>query len=201
VIGVVDYGMGNIRSVLNALEAAGAPATRVTSPADLGQAEKLILPGVGAFGDAMRLLAARGLDEGLVARVGAGIPLLGICLGMQLLADRSLEHGEHIGLGLLRGTVRRIATQPGLRVPHVGWNVVDRRRPSRLLDDADEAPTFYFVHSFELQPEDPEVATGTSPYGTDLTAVVELDGVMGSQFHPEKSQADGLAFLQRFLAL
>jgi glutamine amidotransferase len=198
-IAVVDYGMGNIRSVLNALEAIGAAAELVSDASKLGGAERIILPGVGAFGDGMRRLDEQGFTEALPGRVLAGTPLLGICLGMQLLGARSFEHGEHSGLGLMAGEVRRLEPGNDLRVPHIGWNLVERQGTSRLLGDEPD-PTFYFVHSFELHPEG-SVVTGTAPYGSPVTAVVEDGHVLGCQFHPEKSQYDGLALLRRFVGL
>ncbi len=199
-VAVVEYGMGNIRSVLNALEAIGAQARPVSAASDLDDAERIILPGVGAFPHGMRHLDERGFAEALLKHVDVGTPLLGICLGMQLLGTRSFEHGEHPGLGLIAGEVERLRPEGDLRVPHVGWNNVERQGDSRLLGD-DPEPTFYFVHSFELRPEDPLVVTGTAPYGSAVTAVVEDEHVLGCQFHPEKSQHDGLELLRRFLAL
>ncbi len=199
-VAVVEYGMGNIRSVLNALEAIGAQARPVSTASDLDGAERIILPGVGAFPHGMRHLDERGFAEALLKHVDVGTPLLGICLGMQLLGTRSFEHGEHPGLGLIAGEVKRLQPEGDLRVPHVGWNNVERRGVSRLLGDEHE-PTFYFVHSFELHPEDPSVVIGAAPYGSPVTAVVEDQQVLGCQFHPEKSQADGLALLRRFLDL
>ncbi len=199
-VAVVEYGMGNIRSVLNALEAIGAQARPVSAASDLDDAERIILPGVGAFPHGMRHLDERGFAEALLKHVDVGTPLLGICLGMQLLGTRSFEHGEHPGLGLIAGEVKRLQPEGDLRVPHVGWNNVERRGVSRLLGDEHE-PTFYFVHSFELHPEDPSVVIGAAPYGSPVTAVVEDQQVLGCQFHPEKSQADGLALLRRFLDL
>ena len=197
-IGVVDYGMGNLRSVLNALEAVDAPARLVSTPAQAREAERLILPGVGAFGAAMERLDEQGFSEALPNLVAAGRPLLGICLGMQLLAERSTEHGEHSGLGLVAGDVARIETDPSLRVPHVGWNDVNVVRDTRLLAGLPDAPTFYFVHSYVFETSDPSAVTATCDYGRPLTACVEGDGVFGAQFHPEKSQRDGLALLRNF---
>jgi glutamine amidotransferase len=198
-IAVVDYGMGNLRSVLNALALLGADARLASSAADLGGANKLILPGVGAFGDGMQRLGDRGLIEPVVERVRAGTPLLGICLGMQLLFSRSSEHGSHLGLGLIAGAVERISTHPELRVPHVGWNSVTVHRPSLLLDGARSDPEYYFVHSFECRPENKDVVIATAHYGVPITAIVQQDAVVGVQFHPEKSQRDGLALLERYV--
>ena len=199
-IGVIDYGMGNVRSVLNALEFLGAEAELVADPATAEHDERLVLPGVGAFGAAMERLDERGFTEALPGLIEAGRPLLGICLGMQLLADTSSEHGEHRGLGLIAGRVDRLEVAP-LRVPHVGWNELRVKRETELLAGLPEEPTFYFVHSFEFRPDDDEAVTATTTYGAEVTAVVEHGHVLGAQFHPEKSEAAGLAMLRNFIAL
>ena len=199
-IGIIGYGMGNLRSVLNALEHLGAPCAVVDSPQAAREAEKLVLPGVGAFGEAMRRLDELGFAEVLPEIARAGTPLLSICLGMPLLADGSTEHGDHDGLGLVPGRVERIEVGD-LRVPHVGWNSLTVKRPSRLLEGLSAEPSFYFVHSYELRPADEQTLTGTADYGSELTATVERDSVFGAQFHPEKSQVDGLALLHNFIAI
>ena len=199
-IGVVDYGMGNIRSVLNALEHLGSEGELVGADA-VERADKVILPGVGAFGDAMAELRQRGLVEPLRKAADDGRPVLGICLGMQLLASTSHEHGEHEGLDLISGTVERIETDPELRIPHVGWNDMLVERDSVLFEGLHEEPTFYYVHSYEVRPEDDDVVTGSAPYGRPLTATIERDNVYGVQFHPEKSQRDGLKLLENFVKL
>jgi glutamine amidotransferase len=199
-IGVVDYGVGNLRSVLNALESIEADAELVQTPAQAREKDKIVLPGVGAFGAAMERLDEQGFAEALPELVAEGRPLLGICLGMQLLADRSTEHGDHAGLGLIPGQVVRIDTDPSLRVPHVGWNECTVLRPAPLLEGLDDGATFYFVHSYVFETEDPEAVTATTDYGRPLTACVGGDGVHGAQFHPEKSQRDGLTLLRNFAA-
>lgn len=200
-IGVIDYGMGNLRSVLNALEHLGVATRLVGSPGEATEAEKLILPGVGAFGEAMRRLDQLGFAAALPDLTGNGRPLLGICLGMQLLADASSEHGEHLGLGLVAGRVERIEPRASLRIPHVGWNSLAIERPSPLFDGLSEEPTFYFVHSYEFRPARIESRLGTTDYGTPLAAAIESGSVFGVQFHPEKSQVDGLALLRSFAEL
>lgn len=200
-IGVIDYEMGNLRSVLNALEHLGAKGELVGSPSEAARAEKLILPGVGAFGSGMQRLDRRGFTEGLPALIEAGRPLLAICLGMQLLATTGTEHGEHGGLGIVAGTVERLSPPEALRIPHVGWNELELVRHSVLFEGLSEERSFYFVHSFEFCPASPGAITATTPYGKDVTACVELGHVYGVQFHPEKSQADGLALLANFLTL
>jgi glutamine amidotransferase len=195
---VVDYGMGNVRSVLNAFEALGVRAQLASSESALDEAERIVLPGVGAFREAMERLRERGLIAPLQRNViERGKPFLGVCLGMQLLADVSFEHGEHRGLGWISGEVRRIEPSDSLRVPHIGWNSVERRGTSQLLEPS---AAFYFVHAYHLLPRDPEVVTGTCDYGGAVTAAVERHNIFGTQFHPEKSQKAGLALLKRFLA-
>jgi glutamine amidotransferase len=200
-IAVVDYGMGNLRSVLNALESIDAEARLVPDPGDLAAAEKIILPGVGAFGDGMRELRERGLVEPLRERAADGCPLLGICLGMQLLADRSFEYGEHEGLGLIPGDVKLIETEPGLRIPHVGWNDLLVKGDGALFSGLGEDPIVYFVHSYEFVPADADAVIATTDYGREVVAGVGRDGVFGVQFHPEKSQRDGIQLLRNFVAL
>jgi glutamine amidotransferase len=200
VIAVVDCGISNLRSVLNALERVGAEARVASAPADLDGAGGVILPGVGAFGDGMRNLDRAGFTDVLPRLAAEGRPLLGICLGMQLLATRSHEYGDHAGLDIVSGTVERIVTHPELRIPHVGWNTIDVAGDGVLLDGLSDEPAFYFVHSYHLVPEDRSVVTATTEYGVELTACVQRDNVFGVQFHPEKSQADGLRLLENFVA-
>jgi glutamine amidotransferase len=200
-IGIIGYGMGNLRSVRNALEHLGAACEVVETPQRAAEMERLVLPGVGAFGEGMRRLDEHGFAEALPELAGNGRPLLGICLGMQLLAETSSEHGTHEGLGLIRGAVERIQPGDSLRIPHVGWNTATRMRPTELFEGLSEGPTFYFVHSFELRPTDPADLTATTDYGCPLSAAVESGSVYGVQFHPEKSQADGLALLRNFISL
>ena len=198
-IALVDYGMGNHRSVLNAFDAIGSPAVLVADPAELGAADRVVLPGVGAFRDAIGALRERGLAQAVRDAAAAGRPVLGLCLGMQLLATRSLEFGDHEGLGLIEGTVERIRTEPGLRIPHVGWNDLDvLRSDDPILGGLGPEPTFYYVHSYEFRPDDEASVTGVTDYGRPVTATVARGRVFGVQFHPEKSAADGLALLQAF---
>ena len=198
-IAIVDYGMGNVRSVLNAFELIGAPAQLVADPDRLLGADRIVIPGVGAFGDAMRALHELDLPDTLGELAAAGRPILGICLGMQLLATRSLEHGEHLGLNLIPGTVCRLEVRDGLRVPHVGWNDVRVLRPDAPLDRyGDHTPACYFVHSYEFVPDDPAAVTAVTDYGRDVTACVGAGSVVGTQFHPEKSARDGIALLRSF---
>jgi len=201
VIGIVDYGMGNRRSVEKALERVGG-APRLTSDADvLRSADGLVVPGVGAFPEAMRRLRASGLDELIRERADAGVPVIGLCLGMQLLLERSDEHEGAEGLGLIPGDVRRLEPPDGLKLPHIGWNEVRWTRASPLVDGLPDPSTFYHVHSYVPHPEDPADVLGVSDYGGEFASVVERGNVCGAQFHPEKSSAHGLALLRNFAGL
>jgi glutamine amidotransferase len=200
VIAIVDYGMGNVRSVLNAFESVGVEAQLVGEPAAVLAAERVLIPGVGAFRDAIARLRERGLAQALRDVAAAGRPILGICLGMQLLASRSSEFGEHDGLDLIAGSVARIDTDPELRIPHVGWNDLEIRRADPLMSALGPEPTFYYVHSYEFLPASPDAVTGVTDYGRPVTACVGAGNVFGVQFHPEKSGPDGLALLSAFAA-
>jgi len=198
---VVDYGLGNLRSVVGAVERLGFTALISSDAHDLERAGRLILPGVGAFGDGMRKLRERGLVEvldGLVLE--GGKPILGICLGAQLMATGSSEFGEHRGLGWIDARVELIApADPALRVPHVGWNQLELVRETPLLAGIADGSLFYFVHSFHLVCADASVVAGVTDYGVKLVAVIARDNVFGTQFHPEKSQLGGLTLLENFL--
>jgi imidazole glycerol-phosphate synthase subunit HisH len=198
VIAIVDYGMGNRRSVEKALEHVGARTLVTSDHGDLRAAEGLVLPGVGAFPEAVRVIRERGLDEVLHERAAAGVPLLGICLGMQLLFERSEELGGAEGLGLLAGEVTRLQ---GDKLPHIGWNRVTLRREGRLTAQFGEGAAFYHVHSFACRPSDADDAVGFGEYGETFCSIVERDNVFGVQFHPEKSSADGLALLEAFAGI
>jgi glutamine amidotransferase len=204
VIAVVDFGMGNLRSVERALRSIGAPATVTADPAEIRCAERIVLPGVGAFGVAMERLRGLGLVEVLTEQVVARhVPFLGICLGLQLICRGSDEHGSFEGLGWIPAWVRRI--DPGdssLRVPHTGWNDVTARGGSVLMPERSSHGVFYFVHSFHAvsDPGTEQIVSATVRYGTELTACIECGNILATQFHPEKSQQDGLALLRRFIA-
>jgi glutamine amidotransferase len=198
---IVDYGLGNLRSVAGAVERLGHTALVSPDPADIARADRLILPGVGAFGDGMRRLAARGFVEPLTEAVRQRqTPILGICLGAQLMARESHEFGHHQGLGWLPATVRPIEPAGRLRVPHVGWNELQQLRSDPLFAEIPPAALFYFVHSFHITADDPEIVAGTCEYGGTLAAVFRSGNICGTQFHPEKSQRHGLRLLQNFLA-
>lgn len=196
---VIDSGVANLRSVSNALKHLGAQHRIAETPHDLHHASKIILPGVGAFSAGMEQLRSRGFIEPLRQYAAEGMPILGICLGMQLLFDRSEEMGDYEGLGLLPGSVIRFPTD-GPKVPHIGWNQLEQRRESPLLRSVDKDGYAYFVHSYYAQtPRD--IVIATSCYGIDFPAVVGRDNVFGAQFHPEKSQHTGLTLLRNFVEM
>ncbi len=197
-IAIVDYGMGNRRSVEKALEHVGAEPVLTADHAALRAADGIVVPGVGAFPEAMRRLGAAGLDELIRERADAGVPVLGLCLGMQLLFESSSEHEGASGLGILPGTVTVLESP---RLPHIGWNLVTFERESALTEGLGEAAAFYHVHSFACRPSDASDVVGTSEYGERFVSVVERGNVMAAQFHPEKSSADGLRMLRNFAAV
>lgn len=197
---IIDYGMGNLRSVEKALEAVGGRPLISGDPDTVKNAGRLILPGVGAFGDAMANLKRMKLDEAIRHAALGGAPLLGLCLGLQLLFTRSEEFGSHEGLCLIPGTVQKI-DEPGLRVPHVGWNQIEGARPNPLLEGIAEGSYFYFVHSFYVQPVNPDDALRWTSYGRSFCSIACRDKVWGAQFHPEKSQDVGKQLLRNFLTI
>jgi len=197
-LALIDYGAGNLRSVENALLAAGARDVFVTAdPETVRAADRIVLPGVGAFGACMGALSALpGMVETLNERViGRGTPFLGICVGMQLMADTGEEMGVHAGLGWIGGTVRRMPDRADLKIPHMGWNDVTPTTPHALIVPGEA----YFLHSFAFDVADPAELLAASDHGGPITAAIGRDTMIGVQFHPEKSQADGLAVLSRFL--
>ena len=198
-IAIVDYGVGNLFSLRSSLADIGAEAVVTGDPAVIAAADRVILPGVGAFGDAAQKLRKSGLGKVVCDEAERGKPLLGICLGMQLLFERSFEYGEHEGLGLLKGSVVPMAGRlpPELKIPQIGWNALHICRPSPLLRHVQEGDYVYFVHSFFAEGcEDSLIAT--TDYGEELTAAVGLGNVYGCQFHPEKSGRVGLSILRAF---
>lgn len=198
-ITIIDYGMGNIRSVHNALARLGCDVTTSNRAEDVDSADALVLPGVGAFGEAVANLDASGLKGPLLAAVAErGKPLLGICLGMQLLADRSEERGSHQGLSLIPGEVCRIPVPKGLHLPHIGWNSVEAAQRQPLFADFRDGGAFYFVHSYHFTCA-PEHVAATTEYGGPVVAAVQRGHIFGVQFHPERSQSNGLALLRNFV--
>jgi len=204
-IALCDVGLGNLRSVEKALEQVGAAVERTTDPEAVRRADKVVVPGQGAFRDCMGALAGP-IGEAVTEAIGAGKPYLGICLGLQVLFDESDEHGRCAGLGVLAGRVRRFPDewrQPDgrrLKVPHMGWNRVEVVRSVPLLAALPPDPYFYFVHSYYPEPADPAVIVAESEYGGRFTVAVQRDNVFACQFHPEKSQAVGLQLLRAFVA-
>ena len=193
---IIDYGVGNLRSVEKAFAATGCDAAVTSDESVLRSAERLVLPGVGAFGACMKALSARGFDELVRERVASGTPLLGVCVGMQMLFEESEEFGRTAGLGLLRGQVRRFRNDQ--LVPHVGWNQIRQRRAHPLFAGVEDQRFFYFVHSFYCEPADERVVIGETDYGMTYASIVAAENVCGVQFHPEKSQAAGLRLLSNF---
>jgi glutamine amidotransferase len=197
-VAIIDYGVGNLRSVEKAFAATGCDAAVTADEEQLRRAERLVLPGVGAFAACMQALSARGFDLLVQERVREGTPLLGVCVGMQMLFEESEEFGRTAGLGLLPGRVRRFAGD--LVVPQVGWNQISQRSAHRLFAGIADQAFFYFVHSYYCESDDPEVVIGETEYGAKYASVVARENVCGVQFHPEKSQAAGLRLLSNFAA-
>jgi glutamine amidotransferase len=195
---IVDYGMGNLRSVQKGFEKIGQTATVTSDPDVIRSASKVVLPGVGAFGDAMQELRKRELVEPVKQAIAEGKPFLGICLGLQLLFDVSYEGGRYEGLGVLPGEVVRFDLPHEYKVPHMGWNQLRIRRPAPILSGLGDGTHVYFVHSYYAVPRDSQDTAAEAEYGRPFTAVVWRNNVFATQFHPEKSQADGLKILRNF---
>jgi glutamine amidotransferase len=200
-IAIVDYQMGNLRSVQKGFEKVGHEAVITSDPQELAQADKVVLPGVGAFGDAITELRRRDLVAPLRDAIDAGKPFLGICLGLQLLFDISYEHGEFEGLGILPGKVVRFHLPPEYKVPHMGWNKAHICRPAPILEGIPEGTFFYFVHSYYVVPDDPQVVAIQADYHEPFCAMIWRDNLFATQFHPEKSQQFGLQILRNFAQL
>lgn len=204
-IAIVDYGAGNLRSVINAFEAIGQKPYIASKPEELKKAIAIILPGVGAFGDGIANLQKLNFIEPLKEEILVKKkPYLGICLGMQFLADVSMEMGEHSGLGLVNGAVRIISpSNSKFRIPHIGWNNIVVKKRSPLFEGLENEPVFYFVNSFHLDPDESEIdiISSTCWHGATITASVQKDNIFGVQFHPEKSQQAGLKLLENFIKI
>jgi len=199
-IKIIDYGMGNLQSVANAIEALQADFEIARKPEDLDSAKGIILPGVGAFADGMRNLQDRGFVSKLNQLIiDKKIPYLGICLGMQFLADYGLEHGKHEGLGWIKGKVRLISQKKHVKIPHMGWNDTKIRLQEGLYKDFDKESVFYYVHSYFFEPKVDRSVTATTCHGEKLVSSVQQDNIFGVQFHPEKSQGAGLRLLKNFI--
>ncbi len=200
--GIVDYGAGNLFSLKSSIAMIGEDAVVTSDAKVLEKADRIILPGVGAFGDAAAKLRASGLDREIIRLAQSGRYIMGICLGMQLLFEKSCEYGEHEGLGLIKGTVKDMKPDipAGLKVPHIGWNLLKFKKPSPLFKYVNEGEFVYFVHSFYAAECD-EAVTAVTEYGAKITAAAEDGNVFGCQFHPEKSGRTGLAILKAFCEL
>lgn len=195
---IIDYQMGNLRSVQKGFERVGHSAVISNDAAVIKSADKIVLPGVGAFGDAMRELQSRDLVDPIRDSVASGKPFLGICLGLQLLFDVGYESGENEGLGILPGKVVRFEVPAEYKVPHMGWNELNIKQPAPLLEGVDDKSHLYFVHSYYVVPEDESVVAATADYPEPFCAMVWRDNLMATQFHPEKSQSIGLKLLENF---
>lgn len=200
-IAVVDYGMGNIRSVLNALREVGSAGELISDPETIARRGKLILPGVGAFGEAMQNLRNTGMQSALEEARRAGALILGICLGMQLMLSASEENGVHVGLDWIKGRVVRFPDQSSLRVPHMGWNELGLTREHPLTQGVSNGADVYFLHSYYCKCEDAADVLATATHGVAFAAMLARDNLLGIQFHPEKSQQPGLAMLRNFVQL
>lgn len=205
-IAIIDYGMGNLRSVQKGFERVGAQARIVQTPDEIRAADKVVLPGVGAFRDAIGHIREKGLEEPILEALHSGRPFLGICLGLQLLFDVSYEDGEYRGLGVIPGSVVRfdftgLPDGPMLKVPHMGWNQLKWTGDCPLMKDLEGGTYFYFVHSYYVAPTSPAISFGRCHYGHDFTAMIWRDNLFATQFHPEKSQQAGLTMLRNFAAL
>ena len=198
---IIDYDAGNLKSVEKALQALGEETVITRDREEILAADRVILPGVGAFGDVMEKLHQYGLVEIIRQVVQKGTPFLGICLGLQLLFEESEESQGVPGLGILKGKIRRIPNTPGLKIPHMGWNSLTLRPETRLFSGLGEEPYVYFVHSYYLEAADPEIVAASADYGVVIHAAVESGNVFACQFHPEKSSDTGLQILKNFISL
>ncbi len=193
---IIDYGSGNLRSVQKALERVGVEARITDDPNVVAESSHLVLPGVGAFGDAIRAIRGRGLVEPILAHIRADRPFLGICMGLQLLFESGTEGGHHEGLGVLAGEVTRFELPRGMKIPHMGWNQVSWRTAGTSQPAGNDGDHFYFVHSYVARPRDETVIAATSDYGGPFCAAVARGRLFATQFHPEKSQSAGMELLR-----
>lgn len=201
-ITIIDYGIGNLHSIERAFQHVASGVIRTDAPEAIDQADRLVLPGVGAFGACIQEVRKRGLEQPILDAIARKVPFLGVCVGMQMLFESSSEKGRHVGLGLLSGHVEALEPQdPTLKIPHMGWNVVSPTRPSPLLHDLPDGACCYFAHSFYASKTDPHDVIASTEYGATLPVVVGRDNVYGVQFHPEKSHTVGLQILSNFAQL
>lgn len=198
-IAIIDYGAGNLKNVSKAFDYLGIENTVTSDPSAIAAADKVVLPGVGAFGDCMSSLRSRGLDRVIEKSVADGKPFLGICLGMQMLFDESEESPGVAGLGLLKGKIKKIPSDGSLKIPHMGWNDICCR--GKLFEGLSENPFMYFVHSFYLDAQDKSIVSARTFYGIDIEVAVESGNIFATQFHPEKSSSEGLKILSNFARL
>lgn len=201
---VIDYGMGNLASVRRALEECGSDAFISDDPKSVARASSMILPGVGSFTMAMKNIRDSGWHDSIHQSAEKGMPLMGICLGMQLLAEEGEEHGNTKGLGLIPGKIQHLSTRPvqqDLRIPHVGWNEIALQKQDVLLNGIDSGTDFYFVHSYYFNPAHNDNVLASTPYGADFASIVRKDNVWGTQFHPEKSSLAGFQLIRNFLSV
>ncbi|MBR1441991.1 MAG: imidazole glycerol phosphate synthase subunit HisH [Firmicutes bacterium] len=194
-IGIIDYGMGNLRSVQKAFEFVGYDAKIINTPAEIERAEKVVLPGVGAFADAIRTIREKNIDKAIYKAIDDGKYFLGICLGMQMIFDKSYENGEYEGLGLIEGKVVRLPDN--VKIPHIGWNDLNIKKDSPIFKGIGKKPYVYFVHSYYLETDAP-VVSATVDYGKEIQVAAEKDNIFALQFHPEKSGDIGLQILKNF---
>jgi imidazole glycerol-phosphate synthase subunit HisH len=201
-IAIIDYGMGNIHSVKKALDAMGAKTVVTNKAEDIRKAAKVVLPGVGAFGDAMREIEKQGLSAAVEEHIKAKKIFLGICLGMHMLFESSEEAPQAKGLGILKGTVKKFDPQAGLKIPHMGWNQIKIKKINcPIFKDLKDSSSVYFCHSYYPQPAQPEIIAASTEYGLDFASIIWQDNIFAMQFHPEKSQATGLKILENFVRL
>lgn len=197
-IAVIDYGMGNLKSVSKALEAVGAKVIVTRDPKVIKKADRLVLPGVGAFADCMANLKKQNLIGPIKEFIQTGRPFLGICLGLQLLFDEGEEFGRHKGLGILPGRVVRFHLSKKFKIPHIGWNQILKKNENRLFQKIDDGSSFYFVHSYIVVPKEKKIVATTTDYGREFVSAIAKENIFACQFHPEKSQKNGLKLLQAF---
>lgn len=196
---IVDYGMGNLRSVQKAFERVGVETQLTRSKKEIGRASAIVFPGVGAFKDCMENLEKYGLVEPLLRFIEKGKPYLGICLGLQILFSESEEFGSHKGLGLIKGKVVKFKPDPDHKVPHMGWNTIEKKKEVSLLQNVENGDFFYFVHSYYVVPEETPVISTLTPYGIPFVSSICKENLFATQFHPEKSQVKGLRILENFV--
>jgi len=199
---IIDYGFCNLDSVFRAVQECGGKPKVSNDPAEASKASKLILPGVGSFYEGIKAIRSMGWDEAILNEVNQGIPILGICLGMQLMATKGYEGGEAEGLGLIPGQVRRFQTEDSsLSIPHVGWNEVQPVKPSAIFEGIPSGKDFYFVHSYHFSPDNSDKCLASTPYGGDFASVIGREHIVGTQFHPEKSLRTGIQLIRNFVTI